>query len=104
MIFPGKAEVTVCVYAGVCVCVRACVCVHACVRVCVRACVCACVRVCVCACVRACVCVWWGLGPGVGMVRRKHLVTLVQFPCNSWVTPVILWLLVFACFLFFALA
>ena len=41
MIFPGKAEVTVCVYAGVCVCVRACVCV----RVCVRACVCACARV-----------------------------------------------------------
>ena len=42
MIFPGKAEVTVCVYAGVCVCVR--VCVHT--------------RVCV------CVCVWWGLGTG----------------------------------------
>ena len=81
MIFPGKAEVTVCVYAGVCVCVRACVCV--------------CVHVCVCG---------GGWGPGVGMVRRKHLVTLVQFPCNSWVTPVILWLLVFACFLFFALA
>ena len=83
MIFPGKAEVTVCVYAGVCVCVR--VCVH------VRA--------------RACVCVCGGgWGPGVGMVRRKHLVTLVQFSCNSCVTPAILWLLVFDCFLFFALA
>ena len=83
MIFPGKAEVTVCVYAGVCVCVRACVCVRVCVRacvcVCVRACMrvyvcvcvcvraCACMCACVCVCVRACVCVWWGLG-----TRRRH--------------------------------
>ena len=55
--------------------------------------------------VTVCVCVCgggWGLG--VGMVRRKRLVNVVQFPCNNCVTPVILWLLAFVCFLIFALA